>query len=214
MNTQKRAFILYFLGLFIMPMGVIIMVRSNLGPPPLASLAGHVSSVLPITLGTASFLLQAIIVSMVLIIRKDKKAVFIFVAATLLGFGLDFWGLFLNSYTPETMATRVISFFIGLFILSFGQNMVRYSEFKATPLLEYMKLYQMAYKTEHILIPRLSVEGSLLAFSFILAFFAGLGFGNIGPGTLILLFGMPFFLAAQNQWMYPLFHKKNAKISV
>lgn len=210
MQTQKRAFILYFLGLFIMPMGVIIMVRSNLGPPPLASLAGHVSDVLPITLGTASFLLQAIIVLMVMLIKKEKKAVLIFVAATLLGFGLDFWGLFFNSYTPESLTVRLISFFIGLFILSFGQNMVRYSKFKATPLLEYMGLYQRLYKTDRILIPRLSVEGSLLFLSLSLAYLAGLGLGNIGPGTLILLFGMPFFLTAQNQWMYPLFHKKNA----
>jgi len=161
-----------------------------------------------------SFLIQAIIVLMVLIIKKDKKAVFIFVAASLLGFGLDFWGFFINNYTPEGMITRVISFFIGLFIFSFGQNMVRYSGFKATPLLEYMKLYQMAYKTERILIARLSVEGSLLALSMMVASSAGLGFGNIGPGTLMLLFFMPLFLAAQNHWMCPLFHKKNAEFSV
>jgi len=36
MKTQKRAFTLYFLGLFIMPMGVTILLQSNLGPPPLA----------------------------------------------------------------------------------------------------------------------------------------------------------------------------------
>lgn len=214
MQTKRRAMILYFLGLFIMPMGVIIMVRSNLGPPPLASLAGHVSSVLPITLGTASFLLQSLIVLMVMIIRKEKTAVFIFVAATLLGFGLDFWGIFFNEYTPSSMTTRFVSFFIGLFILSFGQNMVRYSNFKATPLLEYMKLYQLIYKTDRILIPRFSVEGSLLLLSLTLAYFAGLGLGNIGIGTFILLFGMPFFLSAQNVWMYPLFHKKNAALSV
>lgn len=211
MQTQKRAFIFYFLGLIIMPMGVMIMVRSNLGPPPLASLAGHVSSVYSITLGTASFLLQAFIVLMVMIIKKELKALLIFVAATLLGFGLDFWGLFFNAYTPESLILRVVSFFIGLFILTFGQNLVRYSKFKATPLLEYMGLYQLLYKTDRILIPRLSVEGSLLILSLSLAYLAGLGLGNIGPGTFLLLFGMPFFLSAQNRWMYPIFHKKNAK---
>ena len=211
MTAKKIQWIYYFAGLFIMPLGVILMINSRLGPPPLASLSDHVAQLLPITLGTASFFLQAFIVGLVMIYFKEVKSVLIFVAATLLGFGLDFWDLVvLKDFYPEGLPLQFLSFFTGLFIISFGQNLVRFSMFKATPLLEYMKFFQSLYKTESIFIARLSVEGSILVLSFILAFAGGLGLGNIAIGTFILLLGMPGFLALQNIWMAPIFAIKKA----
>lgn len=210
-NAKKIQWIYYFLGLFIMPLGVILMINSRLGPPPLASLSDHVAQLLPITLGTASFFLQALIVGLVMIYFKEVKSVLIFVATTLLGFGLDFWDLLvLKDFYPEGLPLQFLSFFGGLFIISFGQNLVRFSMFKATPLIEFMKFFQAVYKTERIFISRLSVEGIILVFSFIVAYFGGLGLGNIALGTFILLIGMPGFLALQNFWMAPIFAIKKA----
>lgn len=210
-NAKKIQWIYYFLGLFIMPLGVILMINSRLGPPPLASLSAHVAELTPITLGTASFLLQALIVGLVMIYFKEVKSVLIFVAATLLGFGLDFWDLLvLRDFYPEGLPVQFLSFFGGLFIISFGQNLVRFSMFKATPLIEFMKFFQAVYKTERIFISRLSVEGIILVISFIVAYFGGLGLGNIALGTFILLIGMPGFLALQNLWMAPIFAIKKA----
>lgn len=210
-NVKKIQWIYYFLGLFIMPLGVILMINSRLGPPPLASLSAHVAELTPITLGTASFLLQALIVGLVMVYFKEVNSILIFVAATLLGFGLDFWDLLvLRDFYPEGLPLQFLVFFGGLFIISFGQNLVRFSMFKATPLIEYMKFYQAIYKTERIFISRLSVEGSILVISFIVAYFGGLGLGNIALGTFILLIGMPGFLALQNLWMAPIFAIKKA----
>ncbi len=210
-NAQKTQWIYYFTGLFIMPLGVILMINSRLGPPPLASLSDHVAQLLPITLGTASFFLQALIVGLVMVYFREVKSILIFVAATLLGFGLDFWDLIvLRDFYPVGLPNQFLSFFGGLFIISFGQNLVRFSQFKATPLLEYMKFFQAVYRTEKIFISRLSVEGSILVFSIALAYFGGLGMGNIALGTFILLIGMPSFLALQNLWMAPIFAIKKA----
>ncbi len=211
LSAKRIQWIYYFLGLFIMPLGVILMINSRLGPPPLASLSAHVAELAPITLGTASFFLQALIVGLVMVYFKEVKSVLIFVAATLLGFGLDFWDLIvLRDFYPEGLPSQFLSFFGGLFIISFGQNLVRFSMFKATPLLEYMKFFQALYKTERIFISRLSVEGSILVISFIVAYLGGLGLGNIALGTFILLVGMPGFLALQNLWMAPIFAIKKA----
>lgn len=210
---KHKQLMYYFSGLFIMPLGVILMLRSRLGPPPLASLSDHVSQLTPMTLGTASFILQAFLIVLVMIYFKELKSVLIFVGATLLGFGLDFWDLLvLNNYAPETIEGRVISFVVGLFILSFGQNIIRFSMFKSTPLLEYMRFFQSIYRTDKIFYARLSVEGSILIVSFALAFLAGLGTGNIAIGTFLLLLGMPVFLSLQNRWMAPIFALKKAPL--
>lgn len=88
-----KNFFYYFFGLFIMPLGIVLMYRSNLGPPPLATLSVHLSTLLPITLGTASFILQTSIMLLVMAVNKKISSLLIFVAATLLGFGVDFWDL-------------------------------------------------------------------------------------------------------------------------
>ncbi|GEM_PF-2194677 len=208
-TAKKIQWIYYFAGLFIMPLGVILMINSRLGPPPLASLSANIAILFPITLGTAAFLLQTLIVLIVMVYFKELKSILIFVSGTLLGFGLDFWDLIvLNDFFPEGITLQLLSFFSGLFVISFGQNLVRFSKFKATPMLEYMKLYQSVFKTENIFYSRLSVEGSILIISMVFALLGGLGLGTIDVGTFILLIGMPTFLHLQNVWMAPIFALK------
>lgn len=211
LTAKKIQWIYYFTGLFIMPLGVILMISSRLGPPPLASLSANIATLFPITLGTAAFLLQTLIVLMVIVYFKEIKSALIFVSGTLLGFGLDFWDLIvLRDFFPEGILLQFLSFFLGLFIISFGQNLVRFSQFKATPMLEYMKLFQSVFKTDNIFYSRLSVEGSILVISMIFALLGGIGLGTIDVGTFILLIGMPTFLHLQNVWMAPIFAIKKA----
>lgn len=201
----------YLLGLFIMPFGIVLMYRSSLGAPPLATLAIHISTLVPITLGTASFILQTTIMILVMVVNRKISSVLIFVAATLLGFGIDFWDLLvLRDFTVEGtgIAFQMVTFFIGLFFLTFGQNFVRYSHFKATPLIEYMFLFQKLYKTESVLLARFSVEISLLVLSLSVALLGGLGVGAIRIGTIFFLFGLPTVMKLQDAWMHDIFDKK------
>lgn len=200
----------YFLGLFIMPIGIVLMYRSNLGPPPLATLSVHLSTLLPITFGTASFILQTGIMLMVMAFNKKLSSVFIFVAATLLGFGIDFWNLLvLRNFVVEALPFQIMTFIIGLFFLTFGQNFVRYSRFRATPLIEYMFIFQRLYKTESVLLARFSVEFSILIVSLTVAFLGGLGFGAVQIGTVLILFGLPTVMKLQDGWMHQIFDKKS-----
>jgi uncharacterized protein len=199
----------YFLGLIIMPLGIVLMYRSNLGPPPLATLSVHMSTLLPITLGTASFILQTTIVLLVMAVNKKISSSLIFVAATLLGFGIDFWDLLvLSQFQVEGIAFQILTFGIGLFFLTFGQNFVRYSRFKATPLIEYMFLYQRWFKTDSVLLARFSVEFSILIISFGVALLGGLGLGAIKIGTVLVLVGLPTVMKLQDAWMHDIFDQK------
>ena len=200
----------YFLGLIIMPLGIVLMYRSNLGPPPLATLSVHMSTLLPITLGTASFILQTSILLMVMAINKKISSLLIFVAATLLGFGIDFWDLLvLRDFAVIGIHFQIITFLMGLFFLSFGQNFIRYSRFRATPLIEYMFIFQRLYKTESVLLARFSVEMSILIVSITVAFFGGLGIGAINVGTILIVLGLPTVMKFQDAWMNGIFDKKS-----
>lgn len=192
-----------------MPLGIVLMYRSNLGPPPLATLAVHISTLLPITLGTASFILQTTIMVMVMAINRKISSVLIFVAATLLGFGIDFWDLIvLRGLAVEGLVFQVMVFLIGLFFLTFGQNFIRYSHFRATPLIEYMFLFQKLYKTDSVLLARFSVESSILIVSISVALLGGLGTGAIRIGTILILGGLPTVMKMQDAWMHDVFDKK------
>ena len=192
-----------------MPLGIVLMYRSNLGPPPLATLAVHISTLLPITLGTASFILQTTIMVMVMVINRKISSVLIFVAATLLGFGIDFWDLIvLRGLAVEGLVFQVMVFLIGLFFLTFGQNFIRYSHFRATPLIEYMFLFQKLYKTDSVLLARFSVESSILIVSISVALLGGLGTGAIRIGTILILGGLPTVMKMQDAWMHDVFDKK------
>lgn len=193
-----------------MPLGIVLMYRSNLGPPPLATLSVHMSTLLPITLGTASFILQTSIMLMVMAINRKVSSVLIFVAATLLGFGIDFWDLLvLRGFVVEGLLFQVMVFLMGLFFLTFGQNFVRYSRYRATPLIEYMFLFQKLYKTDSVLLARFSVEFSILIVSISVALLGGLGTGAIRIGTILILFGLPTVMKFQDSWMHDVFDKKS-----
>lgn len=205
-----KNFFYYFFGLFIMPLGIVLMYRSNLGPPPLATLSVHLSTLLPITLGTASFILQTSIMLLVMAVNKKISSLLIFVAATLLGFGVDFWDLLvLSGFSVEGLPYQIMTFVMGLFFLTFGQNFVRYSRFKATPLIEYMFLFQRLYKTSSVLLARFSVEFSILLISLSVAYFGGLGLGAIKIGTFLILVGLPSVMKLQDGWMHTVFNKKS-----
>lgn len=193
-----------------MPLGIVLMYRSNLGPPPLATLSVHMSTLLPITLGTASFILQTSIMLMVMAINRKVSSVLIFVAATLLGFGIDFWDLLvLRDFAVDGLLFQVMVFLMGLFFLTFGQNFVRYSRYRATPLIEYMFLFQKLYKTDSVLLARFSVEFSILIVSISVALLGGLGTGAIRIGTILILFGLPTVMKFQDSWMHDVFDKKS-----
>ena len=74
MNSTIKRFTIYFLGLFIMTIGIGMSVKSNLGVSPVSTIPYTITLIYGIEMGRATILFHIVLVLLqILILRKDFK---------------------------------------------------------------------------------------------------------------------------------------------
>lgn len=124
MKNMKIRVPMYFIGLFIMTIGIAISVKSNLGVSPVSSIPYTMTCVWGIEMGKATILYHIVLVLLqVVILRKNFKAVSLLQVAVGIIFG--YFTTFCNycvSYLPSTdnLAIRIIMMLISTVFIAFG----------------------------------------------------------------------------------------------
>jgi len=129
-SRKKAVFfqeIAYLVGIFLLKLSVSIMTKANFGlsmvMAPAYILHLKISQFLPFfTIGVASYTLQfLLIITIILLTRKFKLSYFFaFVTSVICGFLLDGINLCLANVSFDTLAVRIIMFFVGVVICAFG----------------------------------------------------------------------------------------------
>ncbi|MBO5927987.1 MAG: hypothetical protein J6Q32_03955 [Clostridia bacterium] len=126
---MKKTFyseICYIFGIICIALGTALMSKANFGMSmvvaPAFILHAKLSQFLPfLTLGMTGYMLQAVIlVIMIIILRKAKITyLFSFLTGVIIGFTLDGF-IYLLSFIPNILATRIVCFALGMPIVSLG----------------------------------------------------------------------------------------------
>lgn len=195
MKNMKIRVPMYFIGLFIMTIGIAISVKSNLGVSPVSSIPYTMTCVWGIEMGKATILFHIVLVLLqVIILRKNFKAVSLLQIAVGIVFG--YFTTFCNycvSYlpTPENLAVRIIMMLISTVIIAFG--IFLYLPANLMPLAGEGVMKAIS-DTIHIEFSKVKIafDVSMVVTSAIVCLIMLHSFGSVGIGTVIaaLLVGM------------------------
>lgn len=209
MESNTRRVIQYVLGAFMVSFGVVTLLRTNIGAGSWDTVNANLSALTGLTLGTASFLVQGLLVIMITAYRKNVKYLLISVSILLIALGIDFWDILIyGDFYYEGLPLRFLVFFGGVFILTAGLSLIILTHYPAAIFDEFMMMVMHIFQTEQIFFPRLFVEMLAIFIASGFGFLAGIGFGAVNIGSVILAVLLPFILSVQLKWMRPIFNVK------
>ena len=124
MKHLKIRIPMYFIGLFIMTIGIALSVKSNLGVSPVSSIPYTITCVWGIEMGKATILFHIILVILqILLLRKNFKPVQLLQVPVGVVFG--YFTTFCNYMvsflpTPENLAIRIFMVLLSTVFVAFG----------------------------------------------------------------------------------------------
>ena len=114
--------IIYICGIFLLALGGVLAIKSNLGASPVSSLPLSISKVSSISLGTAAAILFTIYVGMqIILLKRDFKMIQLLqiVFAILFGQIMNFFNLIIN-INVDSFYIRIFICILSFFITSLG----------------------------------------------------------------------------------------------
>ena len=190
-----KNFFIYTMGTIIIAFAVIMMKRSNIGLSSWDTLHFSLYSLMPISFGTAVFIVATIFLIFVTVANKDPKYILMFVPIVFVSFIIDIFDLYVfRDFLPETMTFRVLTYTLGLVLLPFGGSLLIISTFPAGVFDEAMLTFMRLFKTNKIVMVRVIMEISAVILAIILGFLAGIQFGMVNVGTLIFSLSVGMFI--------------------
>lgn len=119
-NANRIA--IYICGIFLLALGGVLAIKSNLGASPVSSLPLSISKVTSISLGRAAAILFIIYVGIqILILRRDFKIVQLLqiIFAILFGQIMNFFNAIIN-INVDSFYIRIVICILSFFITAFG----------------------------------------------------------------------------------------------
>lgn len=124
MKNMKVRLPMYFIGLFVMTIGIALSVKSNLGVSPVSSIPYTMTCVWGIEMGKATILFHVVLVLIqILLLRKNFKPVQLLQIPVGIVFG--YFTTFCNYMvsflpTPNNLIIRIIMLLASAFFIAFG----------------------------------------------------------------------------------------------
>jgi uncharacterized membrane protein YczE len=202
---MKKHFIyipLYLLGFLITGLGVVMLIRSNFGAGPWDTTVYNLSALINISLGQASALINGSIVVFVTLVNKKTRYIFVVIPIAGIALSLDFWDLLvLPDFNPVTILGRSLTFLSGVFIITFGLGLVYITRYPAMVFEEFTFALMKLFKTTNFFITRIFIETLAIVLAIIFGFLAGIGFGQVNIGSIVLALTIGPIIALQIKWL-------------
>jgi len=180
-NELAIHLLLYIIGVFIMPLGVVFTINAHVGAGGYDALNFALGDKLGINTSFAIYITAFIAVLIAAIIRKSYPNLLTFITSFFMGLATDFWKFILKGMQADTFITGLLFTAIGMIIVAFAVSAYVISYFPSNPTDDLM----VALSEKKI---RLSVAKICMDIICVLIAFA-LG-GEIGIGTIIVTFGL------------------------
>jgi uncharacterized protein len=127
MQSTKKALsllriVIFFFGLLIMALGIVLLLKANLGATPWDVLHVGLYYQLGLTIGTWSILVGFIILGVAAIIAKKTPQIGAFLNMVLVGLFIDMYLLLPFLQTPSGFIGKVMMFIIGIIVMCYGMG--------------------------------------------------------------------------------------------
>lgn len=211
MSSKKRiiSMIIYALGIFITGLGANVLIRSSLGAGAWDAVAENFRILASIRLAYASLIINTLVLIFVIIYNKDFKFLISLIPIAGIFVSIYFWDVIvLDTYYPDTWLLKSIFFLTGLLAISFGLAAMVASTF---PAMVYDELTIAMMNILHIksfFKTRIIVEMSAVIIGSIIGLFAGITFGAVGLGTVLISFILGPLISVHLKWLSQVLKQK------
>lgn len=200
--------ILYFLGIFITGLGVNILLRGALGAGAWDTVVYNMRSFFivilrtNVTLGTVSFIIYAIVLSVVMLYNKKLKYLFVLIPIFGISLAIDFWDLVVfGSFYPTVFWIRLMLFIIGIIVLTLGLSLIIVTKYPAMVFDELTLMMMKITKTKSFFKTRIFIELFAIILASILGFISQIGFGAVNVGSFLLALIIGPMIEMQLKWL-------------
>jgi uncharacterized protein len=194
--------IFYVLGVLVAALGINFLLRSDLGAGAWDTVSYALSQLARISVGTASLTVNVTVLLVVLADRRKLKYLFVLVPILLFGAAIDFWDLLvLASFHPTLLWVRVLLFVTGVFIITLGLAMVVVTTYPAMVYEELTLLLMKRFRIKTFFATRMLIELFALVLAVGIGFLAGIGFGKVNFGSVVLAIFIGPIIHFQIHWL-------------
>lgn len=180
-------FVIYLLGILLTAFGAVLIIRSDLGAGGWDAVNTNLSELFGITIGQASMSINISLLLFLIIYRKNIKFLFVLFPIFTMGLGIDFWDLIvLKNLIPINLLQQILIFGGGFIALPIGLSMIILTGLPAMIFDELTIAFMDITKIDSFFKVRLGIEGTAIILASILGLIAGIGFGAVNIGTLII----------------------------
>ncbi len=202
MKNMKVRIPMYFVGLFIMTIGIALSVKSNLGVSPVSSIPYTMTCVWGIEMGKATIIFHAVLVLIqILILRKRFKPINLLqvVVGIVFGYFTTFCN-YLATFLPSTdnIAMRIVLMLVSTVFIAVG--IFFYLPANLIPLAG-EGVMQAISEVTHIEFSKVKIgfDCSMVIISVITCLICIHSLGSVGVGTVIAAFLVGFNLGRVNK---------------
>ena len=202
MKNMKVRIPMYFVGLFIMTIGIALSVKSNLGVSPVSSIPYTMTCVWGIEMGKATIIFHAVLVLIqILILRKRFKPINLLqvVVGIVFGYFTTFCN-YLATFLPSTdnIAMRIVLMLVSTVFIAVG--IFFYLPADLIPLAG-EGVMQAVSEVTHIEFAKVKIgfDCSMVVISVITCLIFIHSLGSVGVGTVIAAFLVGFNLGRVNK---------------
>ena len=176
----------YLLGSIFIALGVVMILRSNVGLSSWDTLHYSLHKLLNITVGTATILVASLVTLFIVITKRELHYFFMAIPIILVGGMIDLFNeVVFADFSVNTIVSRSFLYLLGLFALPLGGALLIISTFPAGVFDELMLLIMKLSNSNKMTKIRVIMELSAVTLAILLGFMAGIGFGMVSIGTLI-----------------------------
>ncbi|MBU8879505.1 YitT family protein [Bacillus sp. FJAT-29790] len=125
--------VVYLMGLLIMSLGIVLLIKADLGATPWDVLHVGLYYQLGLTIGSWSVLVGFVIIGVACLISKELPRVGSFTNMILIGLFIDLYLLLPFMQTPSALIGKMIMFVFGIIIYCYGMGIYISAQFGAGP---------------------------------------------------------------------------------
>lgn len=138
MGIQKKGqvgprFVIYILGLLVMSLGLVLLIKADLGATPWDVLHVGLYYQFGLTIGTWSIIVGVVILTIASFISQGFPQIGAFLNMVLIGLFIDMYFLLPFLQTPEGLGGKAVMFAAGLLLNGYGMGLYISAQFGAGP---------------------------------------------------------------------------------
>ena len=200
-NYPLRIF-LYVFGIMVLGLGINVLLRSTLGAGAWDTVSNNFSQLIGSTIGTASIIINIIVLAFVFLYNKHWKYLSILVPIFSLGLVIDFWDIIVfGNYTVDALWLQLIFYVGGAVILSLGLSLIIVSRYPAMVYDELTISLMRLLKIKKFFTMRIMIELFAIVLATLFGFLASIGFGAVNVGSFILAVALGPIITLHMKWL-------------